>query len=291
MSRHLPGAGDAGARTEGPWPFVTLRSYTHLGRHLLWRARQSRKGLLPAERGQEGAATPLWQARGYNWLTGLFFSVGSLLFMLGATFSVMPPSGPWTPSGYVTSLVFFAGSIPFTTAGYMQLFQAANAPEFREGPAGTTRRRGVSLIGWHPRSLGWLSAFAQFIGTVAFNFNTFDGIHPDPTWYEQDLAIWTPGLIGSILFLVSGYLAFIETCHGYWAWRPRELDWWIVFVNLLGCIFFMTAGILAYVPRGAEPGWIAVAANVHLWLGALGFLIGALLLMRESAQAKPASDD
>ena len=79
--------------------------------------------------------------------------------------------------------------------------------------------------------------------------------------------------------------AHLETCHAYWAWRPKRLDWWIVFVNLLGCVFFMTAGLLAYVPKGAEPAWIGAAANVHLALGALGFLIGAVLMMVESAQA------
>ncbi len=97
--------------------------------------------------------------------------------------------------------------------------------------------------------------------------------------------VWTPGMVGSALFLVSGYLAFIETCGGYWRWRPRDLDWRIVAWNLLGCVFFMTASTLAFVPQGAEIRWIPALANLHLLLGALGFLIGAVLSMRESRQA------
>lgn len=287
MSRKPRDVSVPNMRIDGPWPFVTLRGYSHRGRPLLWRARQNRKGIWPAERGEDPAGLPFWRAPAYNWLTGFFFSIGALLFMLGAMFSLMPSDWAATPSEFTTAIVFFMGSIPFTTAGYMQHFQATNAPEFELDPSAASAPRRVSFIGWHPQSPGWLSTLTQFCGTVFFNFNTFDAIHPAADWYVQDLTIWTPGMIGSILFLVSGYLAFIEACHGYWAWRPKDLDWRIVFVNLLGCIFFMTAGILAYVPKGKEPDWIVDAANIHLWLGALGFLIGAVLLMRESAQTDP----
>lgn len=266
----------------GAWPFVTLRRYRHRGRQILWRSRQHRKGLLRRERAQEGATAPVWQSARYNWVTGLLFAVGAFLFMLGSVFTLLPPT-LGAPSALVTAITFFLGSVPFTLAGYMQHFQAANAPEFSVLPQAGARR--VTLIGWHPRNAGWLSTFTQFVGTVAFNFNTFDAIHAPAGWLAQDIAIWMPGFVGSVLFLVSGYLAFIEAGHAYWSWRPKDLDWQIVFVNLLGCIFFMTAGVLAYVPQGPEPGWIPVAANVHLWLGALGFFVGALLLMRESRLA------
>lgn len=271
-------------RDEGPWPFVTLRSYVHEGRRVIWRARQNRKGLIGSALERHPHAVPVWQTAAYNWYTGLAFAIGSVLFMLGAVLSVLPGTSSIVPSTLAINIIFFCGSIPFTTAGFLQNLQAANAPEFRPDPGKATPRRRIALLGWHPKSAGWISTFTQFIGTIAFNFNTFDAIHSPTNWVAQDLVIWTPGMIGSVLFLVSGYLAFIETCHRYWAWRPRDLDWWIVFVNLLGCVFFMTAGILAFVPMGAEPGWIGVAANIHLALGALGFLIGALLMMVESAQ-------
>lgn len=272
-------------RIKGPRPFVTLRSYTDRDRKILWRARHNRKGLSPQDRGQETDQPPFWRTRSYNWHTGLFFAIGSLLFMLGATLSMPPDTQVTSPPAWLIGVVFFMGSIPFTIAGYLQHFQAANAPEFNVDPDAATTPRRISFVGWHPRSPGWLSTFAQFLGTIAFNLNTLDAIHPVTGWYFQDLTIWVPGMIGSVLFLVSGYLAFIETCHGYFAWRPRDLDWWIVFVNLLGCIFFMTAGILAYIPRGPEPGWIPLLANAHLWLGAFGFLTGAGLMMRESSNS------
>lgn len=262
---------------QGAGPFVTLRTYLHHGELLLWRARQHRKGL---SRHPDQSGVPVWQRPAYNWWTGLCFSVGSLLFMLGAALSLIP--NPLSP--VQIAIIFFLGSVPFTTAGFLQNFQAANATEFSPDAPGKPAR--LHLFGWRPGNLGWLSTITQFIGTVAFNFNTFDAIHPAAGWYLQDLTIWLPGIIGSALFLVSGYLAFIETSHAFWSWKPRDLDWQIVFINLLGCIFFMTAGILAFVPKGTDPDWIINLANIHLWLGALCFFLGAVLMMHESQQVK-----
>lgn len=267
----------------GPWPFITFRSYVFAGRHIIWRARQHRKGLERAARALETAPVPFWQTQGYNWYTGGFFAVGSLLFMLGSVLSLVPASAN-VPDTLI-NIVFFMGSIPFTVAGYLQHFQAANATTFSVDPASTSTPRPIALIGWHPHSPGWLSTFTQFLGTVAFNFNTFDAMRAGSVWYVQDLAVWLPDMVGSMLFLVSGYLAFIEASRGYWSWRPRQLDWQIVFVNLLGCIAFMIAAVLAYVPRGPQTWWIADVSTVNLLLGALGFFIGAALMMRESASA------
>ncbi len=265
-------------RAEGPWPFITRRAYASAGRHFVWLARQGRKGLDPAARAP--GAPPVWQSPAYNWSVGAIFALGSFLFMLGSVMSLVP-AGAWQPSALWTNVVFFLGSIPFTIAGYLQNFQAANAGAFTIGadPAGPRR---LALIGWHPSSVGWLSTFTQFLGTVAFNFNTFDSIRAPDAWYQQDIAIWVPDMVGSLLFLISGYLAFMEAGHRYWSWRPRDLSWRIVFINLLGCIAFMTAAILAYVPRGAEPSWIDTVSTIHLLAGATCFFIAAILSMRES---------
>ncbi|MFG1400697.1 hypothetical protein [Xanthobacter sediminis] len=268
----------------GPWPFVTFRSYVLAGRHIIWRARQHRKGLDRRARAVEKVPAPFWQTQAYNWWIGLIFAVGSFLFMLGSVLALVPAGTDWTPSTLLVNIIFFAGSIPFTTAGYMQHFQAANAGSFSLDPTTAPRRR-VALIGWHPRNAGWLSTFTQFVGTVAFNFNTFDSILAPASWSLQDLVIWGPDMIGSVLFLVSGYLAFIETSRGYWSWKPRSLAWQIVFTNLLGCIAFMIAAFLAYVPDGTEAWWLPVLANIQLFLGALGFFVGAALSMREAASA------
>ncbi|MEX0430887.1 hypothetical protein [Spiribacter insolitus] len=267
--------------TRGVAGFVTFRRFQRHGREVIWRARQHRKGL---QRHHRDVAAPFWQRPGYNAGTASFFAVGSLLFMLGAGLSLVP--NPLTPTQI--AIVFFAGSIPFTIGGFLQNFQAANTTDF--SPSGDVQPgRRLHLVGWRPGSLGWLSTVTQFIGTVAFNFNTFDAIHPIAGWYDQDITIWVPGMIGSVLFLVSGYLAFMEASHGFWSWRPASLDWWIVSVNLLGCIFFMTAAITAFIPDGRAPAWIGIIANVHLWLGGACFFIAALLTIIESRQSEAAN--
>lgn len=259
----------------GPWPFITMRCVLRDGREVVLRARQHRKGLL-RHAGRDGI--PFWHRPAYNFWNGLFFAVGSLHFIFASLLSITP--GPFTAREL--ALVFFAGSIFFTIAGFMQNLQAANAGQMGgKLPDMSVRPR---LIGWKPSDIGWLSAITQFVGTVMFNFNTLDAIDPPSQWYLADLTIWLPGLIGSVLFLISGYLAFMETSHGYWSWKPADLDWQIVISNLLGCILFMGAGIFAYVPRGPEPSWIAFSANLLLCLGASGFLLGALLMMKESRQ-------
>lgn len=263
------------AIAKGAWGFVTYRAYQHHGKGIIWRARQSRKGLL---RRLHGLAVPLWQRPAYNALIGALFAIGSLLFIVGSALSLWPGS----LSAFTIGLVFFIGSIPFTAAAFLQNLQAANAvDEFVTASAGQP----FALLGWQPRRLGWISTITQLIGTLAFNLNTFDGLTPGTTWIAQDLAIWLPDLVGSVLFLISGYLAFVEVSHGSWSWQPGDLDWQIVFINLTGCVLFMISGAMAFVPRGPEPQWIATGAIGFTMLGAVCFLVSALLLITESRKS------
>lgn len=138
------------------------------------------------------------------------------------------------------------------------------------------------LIGWRPRDIGWLSCALQFVGTILFNFNTFDAMIPSLDWFQQDLLIWAPDMVGSVFFLVSGYLAFIETAHAHWAWKPKSLSWWVVFANLLGCLKFMISALLAVaVPGLGNENTLAISTTFTL-LGAIGFLIGSLLMLPEA---------
>lgn len=254
---------------------MTYRAYHHDGKGMIWRARQSRKGLLKRI---HGMAVPPWQSPAYNALIGALFASGSVLFIVGSVLSLITTG----LSAFQVGLVFFIGSMPFTAAAFLQNLQAANATdEFAKAPASAR----IAVIGWQPHKLGWLSTITQFIGTIAFNLNTFDVLDPSSVWYVQDLTIWLPGIIGSVLFLVSGYLAFVEVSHGAWSWSPRDLDWQIVFINLAGCVLFMASGMMAFVPSGDEAAWIISGATWLTLLGAGCFLMSALLLIAESRKA------
>jgi hypothetical protein len=266
---------------EGPWPFTTRWTFRHAdGSVRVHASRTHRKGLVAAP----GHARRqwwhcLWRPNDLNWWIGVVFALGSLLFALGSLLSLAPVLlKALSLDAAIINPIFFAGSIPFTTAAYLQLFQAANA-----GEPGMPRLSGHRVwLGWRPRSVGWLSCALQFVGTLLFNANTLDALLPGLDWLQQDLDIWVPDAAGSMLFLASGYLAFIETGHGYWTWEPRELSWWITAANLFGCVAFMISAVFALVlpqPHALHATMISVAFTL---LGALGFLVGSLLLLPEA---------
>ncbi len=270
-------------REGGPWGFITRRVYRRADQVLvLWRSRHHRKGL------------PVQSWRGRSWplnsWIGLLFAIGSLLFASGSLLSLVPQLAArigLQPSSL--NSLFFAGSIPFTSAAYLQLFQAANAGSWSPGPHHPSglrpQPRRPRWFGWKPADLGWLSCALQFPGTLLFNVNTWEGLDTQLSWVGQEVLVWTPDLLGSILFLASGYLAFIETCHAPWAWAPHSLSWWITFTNLLGCIGFMLSALSAVVLPSTQAPASVVLSLLFTLLGALGFLIGSLLMLPEAVTA------
>lgn len=274
------------SESSGPWPFTTRRIYRRLDHSLVvWQSRHHRKGLRAVGLGRSANVVAtllrcLWMPQQLNWWIGVVFAAGSLLFLLGSVLSLAPALARTWPLD--TNAIFFSGSLPFTSAAYLQLFQAANAGEF--SPNGRRSPRRTAWFGWRPHDIGWLSCALQFAGTLLFNINTFDALLPGLDWLQQDLVIWTPDFAGSILFLASGYLAFIETCHAYWAWKTTSISWWVTFVNFLGCVGFMLSAVFAFVPPQA-PNFDAVTLSVAFTsVGSLGFLIGSLLMLPETAR-------
>ncbi len=232
---------------------------------------------------EAGLLRCLWMPEQLNWWIGIGFSLGALLFMLGSILVLIPSiSRGWSPGTNSANIVFFVGSIPFTIAAYLQLFQAANAGIFAIKSTSTSKQR--VIFGWHPHQIGWLSCALQFIGTLLFNINTFDGMLPQMDWLQQDLAIWAPDLVGSILFLASGYLAFVETCHAYWSWNPASLSWWVTYISFLGCVAFMISALFSYVPISGLGSDAATISVVFTLIGGVCFFVGALLMLPETAQ-------
>lgn len=276
--------------TAGPWPFVTQRFVQAAdGTRHLWSSRHHRKDLHHAEyvttaQSEEAVAAGMWRCLWMpdrlNWWIGVIFALGSLLFLLASLLSLVPSlARAWSLDSTGINVIFFAGSIPFTIAAYLQLFQAANAGE--SPPRDDRSPRRPVLFGWQPHNIGWLSGALQFVGTILFNINCFDALMPSLDWWQQDLDIWAPDFVGSILFLGSGYLGFIETCHAHWAWKPSSLSWWVVFINLLGCIGFMISAFFAFVLPGS-PNMDAVTISIAFTLfGSVGFLVGSLLMLPE----------
>jgi hypothetical protein len=277
----------------GAGPFVSRRVWqTPAGSAQVWSSRHHRKGLTLREVSQGEALVELllrslFIPHQLNWWIGVFFAVGASLFACGSLLCLYPDlAAAGSISSSATSTIFFAGSIPFTTAAYLQLWQAANAKNVPGDTTGPHKRR--RLFNWRPGDVGWLSCALQFIGTVLFNIGTFDAMSPSLTWVEQDLAVWIPNFFGSIAFLASGYLAFIEVCHRYWAWQPGSITWWLVFTNLMGCVAFMASALTAMSFPNLTNTTLLTLSLAGTLTGALCFLTGALLTMVETAQSTQA---
>lgn len=273
----------------GPWPFVTHREFILPDNsRLVWQSRRHRKRLILGEiKRLENLATRimtgLWLPRELNWWIGLIFAVGSTLFILASALLIFPGLAAKVSLGSdAINRIFFAGSIPFTIAAYLQLFQAANAPPNPNAAHSDTK---MSVLGWRPKDIGWLSCAFQFVGTLLFNVNTFDAMIPTLSWFQYDLVVWVPNLVGSILFLISGFLAFMEYCHGYWAWKPKEVSWWLVAINLFGCIGFMVSALLAVSLPSLPEEQLVFVSVCFTFQGAICFLVGALLMQIEATES------
>jgi len=266
----------------GPWPFISRHLLVRTdGMRVILRSRHHRKGLHEAAKVAR-LLHCLWMPGELNWWIGSVFALGASLFMLGSILVLLPAlASAWALDTNAVNMIFFTGSIPFTTAAYLQLFQAANAGAFSS--QGNQPPRRTLLFGWRPHEIGWLSCALQFAGTLLFNVNTFDAMLPGLNWLQQDLKIWVPNFAGSILFLASGHLAFAETCHAHWAWKPGSLSWWVTFINYLGCVAFMISAVFAFVPPWSPHFDVLTISVLFTLIGAACFLVGSLLMLPETA--------
>ncbi len=203
--------------------------------------------------------------------------IGSTCFALGSVPGYVSLVGIGTDG-----VTFFVGSIFFTSAAALQYLESVNSAP---GPGST--RTGTRFVSWEPRRIGWLASSIQLIGTVFFNISTFramiDGFAAGP----DDLLSWRPDALGSICFLVASWLAFAEAGHRWLSWRPQDLDWVIAALNLAGSVFFGLSAIGAYALPSTGELLDASLANSGTFLGAICFLVGAALLIRQASRADP----
>lgn len=247
-------------KASGPWPFTTrARLRRPDGGEIEWRAQRHRRGMAVAHNTVRQAAT--LHRLTYGVAAG--FGCGSILFAIGA-WNAITYRWPAVNANYA----FFVGAVFFTAAGLLQLWQCALA----------SRKPSGELAWLQPRSLGWWSAATLLVGTLWFNVLTTTEMVSGLTVRREDVLVWTPDMAGSLLFLVSGYLALIEYCHGRPRLLVRRVGWWVNSTNVFGCVAFGASAIGALVLlSGAllDPR----LANAGTFAGAAGFFISAVLMI------------
>ncbi len=262
--------------TRGFGPFVTERTLRFAdGTVARWDSRRERK------RARTETESTWWAPGALGWWIAVLFAVGSTCFAVAAVPRLAAAVGTRTDN-----LVYFVGSIFFTTAGLLLYAQVVGADG--PGPAGAGPRL-RSLFVWQPRRIDWLAAVVQSAGTLFFNISTGHALvvtYTSTTAANQ--GVWRPDAFGSVCFLVSSYLSFAEVCHGAARWQPRSLSWWITVGNLVGSVAF---GVSAVASKVLSTGALRSATWTSLGtlVGGLCFLGASILLLpeRTAARAEP----
>lgn len=264
----------AGHRSAGP--FTTAVTYVHPdGSTIEWSSRKHRKHASRLSRVRPGRDRVVWAPHRASWWIAVLFAIGSACFLVAPLPAFLQWVGPQTDSS-----VFFVGSLFFTTAAALQWLETINADR---GPVAHPSAR-TRVLAWEPRRIDWWSSGVQLLGTLFFNVTTLRGLTTAVSSPSYDNLVWQPDAIGSVCFLVSGYLAYVEVTGHVVRLPPRTLEGSLVTVNLLGCVAFAVSAVAGYVlPATGTPANVGVA-NAATSLGALGFLAGAILLLPEGAR-------
>ena len=185
--------------------------------------------------------------------TGGLFAAGSTCFLVAPI-----PVFAQAVGEVADGCLFFVGSLLFTSAATLQWL-----------PLGA------------PRTRDWWGATWQLAGTLFFNATTFRALSTPTESADYNRVVWRPDAFGSLCFLVSGVLAYLVVAGSLRRRPPRTTEGRMALVNLVGCVAFAVAAVAAYVLPASAEEVDAATANAMTAAGALCFLVGALLLLRE----------
>lgn len=236
-----------------------------------WTSRRLRKqsSLLDTGRG-----STWWAPGAVGWWIGVLFAVGSVCFAVGSAPGYVEAVGV-----AADGITFFVGSLFFTVAACLQYLEVVNVAQLPHGSGSQRPRR--RWLTWEPRRIEWWAALVQLAGTVLFNVSTFHALREHLSATQANRLVWRPDALGSICFLVSSGLAWVEVGRSWWSWRPRSLSWRITALNLAGSIAFGVSAVAAHiVPTSDQPRNVTLM-NLGTFVGALCFLIGGVLLLPE----------
>ena len=259
-------------------PFTTRVEYRDAaGERRVWSSRFQRKHASLLSRADDRGSR-WWAPHRASWWIGALFAIGSACFMVGPF-----PGFIQLVGSAADGTVFFVGSVFFTSAALIQYLEAANADRDLSGK----RSHRMRLLTFEPHRIDWWATGIQLVGTVFFNINTFRAMQQSFDTSQVDRLVWAPEAVGSVCFLISGLLAYLEVRDGGLFSAARTLEWRISTVNFAGCILFGISAVAGYIVPETGDELSLAAANVTTSLGALCFLVGALLSLPEGSEPEP----
>jgi hypothetical protein len=195
------------------------------------------------------------------------FAIGSSLFAIATA-----PGFATVGGAGATNLLCFIGSWFFTSAALIQLL--LSRPSMSRSWATPSIR------------VECLSAATQFVGTLRFNVSTGAAL-----WAHRIPArrhfVWWPDAAGSVAFLVSGALGVVAVTLTVGLVQLKSREWLAAWTNMIGSIAFGASALGAFITRtGVTED--ALLANMGTFVGALCFLIAALLMLPKRFSSRPA---
>ena len=298
----------------GPKPFVTWRTYQLPdSSEYLWESRHHRKGAGPrtyADRVGLRASSSgerdlnrspwlrFWAPHRLAWWISMVFTVGSAFFVVGAAGSLVPQD---FPSDHAMSVFaescYFIGATLYTASIYAQLLETINADRSIAPDRSTRAPKQFRWFAFEVTHLEFLVPFVLLLGSLVFNYETVFALGSSVGLLPQ-LWLWESSMLGSLLFLASGVLQFIEAGHGYARFDPRNVSCWIAVLFIIGSIGFVLGSLPGLEPPGlptneTEPG--ALTVKIGFLIGGLAYLGGSYLMLpemftqlREQSQASQA---
>ncbi len=275
--------------------FITqVFDFNNANHTYLYTSRRMRKGLdeLLVDKQFNSLKHPFYQLsslftykpKTLTWWIGVLFMIGSSGFIAGCIMYLYFEN---SLTDFTKNLTFFIGSIFFTAAAYLQYLESINADITNENHFNNDNKKWVWFAFRH-KNLGFLASASQLAGTVLFNINTFNPLYFNFTFLEEDLFIWVPNMIGSILFLTASFFGWLEIYRDKHVKPFRSISWYIIWINILGAVFFQLSAIKSYVYLNSGK-LVGITASLEYTLsGAVCFFIAAYLLIVEMNETKQA---
>jgi hypothetical protein len=205
----------------------------------------------------------------------IMFMLGSLLFAIPSAFlleSILTIN--------FINMLFFVGSIAFTLAAYLQYLEVINSDITVQAQINSDTKFWV-WVQFRLYNLGFLSSFAQLIGALFFNINTFE-LFLDFSYFDRNnVLVWTPNMLGSLLFFLASLLAWLEVYHDRLK-AFKSVTWWIIWINILGSVFFQISALYSYYFLSGDNAFFDLIAEWTTFLGAICFFTAAFLLRFET---------
>ena len=141
---------------------------------------------------------------------------------------------------------------------------------------------------WAPRDVGWLACAVQFAGTLWFNWSTGNAVRLNLGAEVADQRVWRPDALGSVAFLVASGLAWMDAATPWPTGSRSRATGGSARPTCSARSPSASRRSPAYVVPATGDVWNAELSNLGTLVGAICFLIGAILLLPTTPQRSAA---